>query len=86
MAGAGKLKQFSFLEINTCTDVQYIRSNYKPRNKRKNKQVSAFSRVLRPTLAKLESEAEKSGFQEGRSPGSSSQNLPLVGKEDVIVD
>jgi hypothetical protein len=76
----------TFFEINTCTDVQYIRSNYKSRNKRTNKQGSAFSRLLCPTSAKLNSEAEKSGFQEGRSPRSSSQNLPLVGKEGVVVD
>lgn len=76
----------TFFEINTRTDIQYIRSNYKPRNKRTNKQASAFSRLLCPIPAKLESEAEKSGFQEGRPPGSSSQNLPLVGKEGVIVD
>lgn len=68
------------------TDVQYIRSNYKPGKKRTNKQGPAFSRLLRPTPAKLESEAEKSGFREGGPPGSSSQNLPLVGKEGVIVD
>lgn len=76
----------AFSEINTCTDIQHIRSNYKPRNKRTNKQASAFSRLLCPIPAKLESEAETSGFQEGRPPGSSSQNLPLVGKEGVIVD
>lgn len=75
-----------FFEINTCIDIQHIRSNYKPSNKRTNKQGSAFSRLLCPIPAKLESEAEKSGFQEGRPSGSSSKNLPLVGKEGVIVD
>lgn len=66
----------TFFEVNTCTDIQHIRSNYKSRNKRTNKQASAFSRLLNPTPGKLYSEAEKSRFQEGRPSRSSSQTSP----------
>ena len=65
----------TFFEINTCTDIQYIRSNYKSRNKRTNKQASAFSSLLHPTPPKLDSEAQKSGFQGVSHRGSRQSSL-----------